>query len=124
MKRQRLNTSKRARHGFTLVELIIAIVILVVGVLGLASTAAVVMKQITASSMQTRAAMTAQSRLERLRSIPCAQMAAGTATSNGVTETWRVTVNARTATLVDVVTWAERRVNRSVTFTSERPCVA
>ena len=124
MKRQRLNTSKRARRGFTLVELIIAIVILVVGVLGLASTAAVVMKQITASSMQTRAAMMAQSRLERLRSVPCAQMASGTATTNGVTETWRVTVNARTATLVDVVTWAEQRVNRSVTFTSERPCIA
>jgi type IV pilus assembly protein PilV len=124
MKRQRINTSKRARRGFTLVELIIAIVILVVGVLGLASTAAVVMKQITASSMQTRAAMMADSRLEQLRSVPCAQMAAGTATVNGVTETWRVTVNARTATLVDVVTWAERRVTRSVTFTSERPCVA
>ena len=124
MKRQRLNTSKRARRGFTLVELIIAIVILVVGVLGLASTAAVVMQQITASSMQTRAAMMGQSRLERLRSFPCANMTAGTATSNGITETWRVTLNARTATLVNVVTWSERRVARSVTFTSERPCVS
>lgn len=124
MKRQRLNTNKCAQRGFTLVELIIAIVILVVGVLGLASTAAVVMKQITASSMQTRAAMMGQSRLEQLRSVPCANMAAGTATSNGVTETWRVTVNARTATLVNVVTWSERQVARSVTFTSERPCVS
>lgn len=123
MKRQRLNT-KRARRGFTLVELIIAIVILVVGVLGLASTAAVVMQQIAASSMQTRAAMIGQSRLERLRSFPCANMVAGTATSNGITETWRFTINVRTATLINVVTWAERRVNRSVTFTSERPCVS
>ena len=124
MTRQRLITRKRARQGFTLVELIIAIIILVVGVLGLASTAAVVMRQITASSMQTRAAMMAQSRLEQLRSVPCANMANGNATSNGVTETWRVTVNARTATLVTVVTWTERRVARSVTFTSERTCVS
>lgn len=124
MKRQRRFTARRARRGFTLVELIVAIVILVVGVLGLASTAAVVMRQITASSMQTRAAMTAQSRLELLRSTPCANMVAGTATSNGITETWRFTVNARTATISDVVTWSERRVARSVTFTSERPCVS
>lgn len=124
MKRQRRITSVRARRGFTLAELIIAIVILVVGVLGLASTAAVVMKQITASSMQTRAAIMAQSRLERLRAMPCANMADGTASSNGITETWRVTVSARTATLVDVVTWAERSVTRTVTFTSERPCVS
>ena len=123
MKRQRRLSSKRARAGFTLVELIIAIVILVVGVLGLASTAAVVMRQITGSSMQTRAAMMAQSRLETLRSQPCANMVAGTATTGGVTETWRFVVNGRTATITDVITWAENRVNRTVTFTSERPCV-
>jgi type IV pilus modification protein PilV len=124
MKRQRPLLRKVARRGFTLVELIIAIIILVVGVLGLASTAAVVMRQITASSMQTRAAMMAQSRLEQLRSVPCANMANGNAASKGVTETWRVTVNARTATIVNVVTWTERRTPRSVTFTSERPCVS
>lgn len=124
MKGQRRFPTSRARRGFTLVELIAAILILVVGVLGLASTAAVVMRQLTASSMQTRAAMTAQSRLEQLRSVPCANMADGTATSSGVTETWSVTVNARTATLVDVVTWSERTTIRSVTFTSERPCIS
>ena len=123
MKRQRRLFTKRARAGFTLVELIIAIVILVVGVLGLASTAAVVMRQITGSSMQTRAAMMAQSRLETLRSNTCAAMAAGTATTNGITETWRVVVNGRTATMTVVINWAENRVARNVTFTSERPCI-
>ena len=122
MKRQRRFNVRLAKRGFTLVELIIAIIILVVGVLGLASTAAVVMRQITASSMQTRAAMRGQSRLEALRSMPCANMVNGTATSAGITETWRVTVNARTATMVNVVTWTENKVTRSVTFTSERPC--
>lgn len=123
MKRQRRLSGKRVRAGFTLVELIIAIVILVVGVLGLASTAAVVMRQITGSSMQTRAAMMAQSRLETLRAMPCANMVAGNATTGGVTETWRFVINGRTATLTDVITWAENRVNRTVTFTSERPCI-
>ena len=123
MNRQRRLSSKRARAGFTLPELIIAIVILVVGVLGLASTAAVVMRQITGSSMQTRAAVMAQSRLETMRSNTCAAMAAGTATSNGITETWRPTLNGRTATMTVVITWAENRINRTVTFTSERPCI-
>lgn len=123
MKKSTAFTMRRARRGFTLVELIAAIIILVVGVLGLASTAAVVMRQMTASSMQTRAAIMGQSRLERLRSMPCANMANGTVTVNGITETWTVRIGTRTATIVDVVTWNERRTARSVTFTSERPCV-
>ena len=111
------------RRGFTLVELIAAIIILVVGVLGLASTAAVVMRQINGSSMQTRAALIAQSRLERLRSGNCALLNSGTATSGGITETWRTGPQNRSAWMIVTVTWTERSTPRSVTFTSQRPCV-
>ena len=124
MKRQRRFLNREAsRRGFTLVELIAAIIILVVGVLGLASTAAVVMRQITGSSMQTRAAVVAQSRFERLRSVNCAAAVAGTASANGITETWRTTMQTRSMMMSVVVSWRERGRTRSVTFTSQRPCI-
>ena len=123
MKMRRRITRSRKRSGFTLVELIAAIIILVIGVLGLASTAAVVMRQITGSSMQTRAAIMAQSRLERLRSVNCAAMTAGSATRNGITETWRFGPANRAAWMMVTVSWAERSATRSVTFTSQRTCI-
>lgn len=59
------------RGGFSLIELVVAIVILTVGVLGLASTAAVVMRQINGGAQQARAANVAQERFEALRSMEC-----------------------------------------------------
>ncbi len=123
MKRQRQSLTRAVRRGFTLVELIAAILILVVGVLGLASTAAVVMRQITGSSLQTRAAIRAQSRFERLRSVSCAAAVAGTSTASGITEDWRTVMQTRSMQMIVVVSWRERRTTRSVTFTSQRPCV-
>ena len=123
MKQTRRRLSGGKRKGFTIVELVAAILILVVGVLGLASTAAVVMRQINGSSMQTRAAMLAQSRLERMRSINCNALANGTATTNGITETWRFGLANRAAWMIITVSWLERGTTRTVTFTSQRPCV-
>lgn len=120
---QPLRRRMRARRGFTLVELIVAIIILVVGVLGLASAAAVVMRQITGSSFQNRAAAIASSRFERLRAVPCANAAAGTATVGGVTERWTVQMLNRSMLLTDVVTWREKDRARAMTFTSVRPCI-
>lgn len=113
----------RARGGFTLVELIVAIIIMVVGVLGLASAAAVVMRQITGSSYQNRAAAVAQSRFERLRAIPCANAVGGTASNGGITERWTVQMLNRSMQMTDVVSWREKNRARAVTFSSIRPCI-
>ena len=114
---------RRSRRGFTLVELIVAIIILVIGVLGLASASAYVMRQIAGSSLQNRAAALAQSRFERLRSQSCASLTSGSAVTSGITERWTVTMLNRSARLVDVLTWSENRRTRSMTFTTLRPCV-
>lgn len=91
-KRLRGTPRRRPRKGFTVIEIIIAIVIMVIGVLGLASTAAVVARLIGGGAQLTLAANVAQSRFEILRSTPCASIANGNADSGrGVTEQWRVT---------------------------------
>jgi prepilin-type N-terminal cleavage/methylation domain-containing protein len=63
--------------GFTLVEVIVAIVILAVGLLGMAGTTAVVLRQLTAADLSTQRAMALQTTLEKLRATPFDSVQAG-----------------------------------------------
>ena len=65
-------TALANRDGFTIVEIIVAIMVLSVGVLGLAATAAVVQKQMGSGERQAAAAAIAQSRFDKLTSVNCA----------------------------------------------------
>ncbi len=111
------------RGGFTLVELIVAIMILVVGVLGLASTAAVVSRMIGSGGYQTVAANVAQTRFEKLRSARCGALASGTATTRKVTEAWRVQqVSARLYFAVDSISFTDMRSTRHQGYRSFVQC--
>lgn len=81
------------RRGFTIVEVIAAVVILGVGVLGLAGTAAVVTRLMSQGDQQTTAAVVAQRRFERLRATRCpagSPLTGSTATAAGMSERWEV----------------------------------
>jgi len=80
----------RPRRGFALPELIVAMVILSVGILALASTAAGVMTQMRSGNQRALAAVVAQSRLERMRSLQCANLSTSSATTRGLNENWTV----------------------------------
>ena len=58
-----------ARGGFSLVELIFAVVILAVGMLGLGGTTAYLTRQATVADLQTERAAAVTAALERLRSL-------------------------------------------------------
>jgi prepilin-type N-terminal cleavage/methylation domain-containing protein len=115
-----------AREGFTIIELIVAIVILVVGVLGLAGTAGMVSRMTGGAAQQTVAANVASSRFEKLRSVPCAQVTSGTATTRGMAEKWTTTVEPSNANLYlvkDEITYtAAGGRARTLTFESYVPC--
>jgi prepilin-type N-terminal cleavage/methylation domain-containing protein len=81
----------RARQGFTLVELIVAVMVMAVGVLGIAGTAVAVARLAGGASQQTVAANVAATRFEQLRSVSCGAIRAGSATTRGVSERWAVT---------------------------------
>ena len=72
-------------------ELLVAIVILSIGLLGLAATSGIVMRLIGGGSHQTVAANVALARFEQMRGVSCGRIAAGSATSRNVRETWTVT---------------------------------
>jgi prepilin-type N-terminal cleavage/methylation domain-containing protein len=59
------------RRGFTIIEIIIAIIVLTVGVLGMVTTAALVTRMIARGQRSASAAAFAQRRVEQMRLAAC-----------------------------------------------------
>ena len=121
-RRQRRSAS---RDGMTLIELMVAIILLGVGMLGLAGLSVTVAKQQRGGSLQETAALVVQSRLDSLSSIQCAMLApsgtqTGTATTMKVKEKWVVTDGNDIKTIADTVTFAGRTM--PLVYKSVIPC--
>jgi prepilin-type N-terminal cleavage/methylation domain-containing protein len=111
----------RGRRGFTLVEIVIAIVLLAVGVLGSASLTAALMRSNRGVTNRTRAVETLRLKVEDLQSQSYAQVGNGndTATIGGITynRAWTVTPNTPDANLKTItltVTWGDRQGNHTL----------
>lgn len=65
------------QRGFTIVEIVVAMIILTVGVLGMAGTTAFVVRQVTLAQVTTRRAAAVQDVVERLRAVEYQNMASG-----------------------------------------------
>jgi prepilin-type N-terminal cleavage/methylation domain-containing protein len=114
-------TARRA--GLTLVEMMVAVVILAVGLLGLASTAAVVTRQVGGGAQQSLAANAIQSRFEWMYSVPCSTITDSTTKNRGVTEHWvpGAKVNG-ILWVVDSVRYSVGGTARVQTYTMTVPC--
>ena len=113
----------RARAGFSIVELVVALMILAVGVLGLASTAFVITRQMGGGNTLATAATVAASRLETMAAGPCAGLANGTATTRGVAQSWTVTPVANARRIDLTVTYQTSRGPRQRVFRSTVSCL-
>ena len=96
---------RSARAGFTIVELIVAIIILTIGVLGLAGSAAVVTRQLGTGNQLTIAAAVAQTRFETLAAQDCANAVGGPVITRGITENWAVTGSGQTRVIRDSLSY-------------------
>ncbi len=124
--------TRRSRAGFTIVELLVAVMLLSVGVLALASTAAVTQRQMSEGTTRNKAASVAQSRFEiiasRRRANSCATIVAvggsvtGDSTARGIREQWTITrpTDDGTVHVVDQLTLP--RVAGVMTFQSVVRC--
>ena len=108
----------RTSRGLTLVEVLIAIVVLGVGVAALASTSGMVTRMIGRGKVETRAAQAASSRMESLRlaaqgtSPRCTSpsfASGGPVLAGSMTESWQVPQSGK-----------RRRVRVSVTYLTVR----
>jgi type IV pilus assembly protein PilV len=102
--RDELGTAAEGRRGFSLVELVIAVVILAFGVLGLAGTTALVVRQVTLADVNTERAAALQSVVERIRSTTYTGVGTGSQTIGAYAVTWSVTDSTITTKTVRVIT--------------------
>jgi prepilin-type N-terminal cleavage/methylation domain-containing protein len=87
--RQRRYAPATPRAGLTLVEMMVAVVMLAVGLLGLVGTSGYVVRQVGGGAKQSTVAQVIGNRVDRLRSLGCSQIPAnGNHTARGVSESW------------------------------------
>lgn len=115
----------KPRTGMSLVEMLVAIILLGVGLLAMAALSVVVNAQTRNARSQQVAAMVVQSRLDSLSSIRCAALApsgtqSGTTVTRGVTEKWSVTDGNDVKIIRDTVTFAARK--NPLAYVSLIPC--
>ncbi len=87
-----------------MVEVIIAIVILAVGVLGLAGTTAYIVRQITLADLMTERSAAFQTIIDRLQSLPYVDVVSGTETVGVFDITWTVVADGAQNKIVTIVT--------------------
>lgn len=92
-----------SRAGFTLVEVMVAIIVLTIGVLGLAGTTMYLVRQTTLSELTTERSAALQSVIEELRATPYDEVSSGSDKVGAFEVKWTVTQGQRTK-LVSIVT--------------------
>jgi prepilin-type N-terminal cleavage/methylation domain-containing protein len=115
----------KSRGGFTIIELVVAIIIMTVGVLAIATSSAGVAKQMRAGNQSALASVIAQSRLETIRSLGCSSLSDGSAATRGMTEKWNIVwLSTRTRVVTESVTYVPRaKVTRTLALRSVVPCL-
>lgn len=93
----------RRRPGFTLVETLVALVLLQIGMLAVAGTGAVAARELAIARRTALAAEVARNRVETLRAGACTASGRGSASANGLVESWSVVADGSTRAIVDSV---------------------
>lgn len=92
------------RSGFSLVELIVAVVILSVGVLSMAGTSSWVVRQLTLSRLHTERAVARQSAIETILARPYERAEGGSGTFGIFDVRWTLVENAGNYRILQIVT--------------------
>ncbi len=111
----------KQRLGLTLVEVLIATLVLAIGALGLAASSAAMARQITASGHRSRGLGIARSRNENVHALPCAE-ATGSDRAPGVTGDWQTVVTGSRLTLIQTIRRYDSRGFHTDIYRSAAPC--
>ena len=122
---------KRSASGLTLIEVLIAIVVLGIGIVALAGGSSMVTRMIGRGKVETRAAQVASRRIEALRLAAAARSprctaaafsSGGPAIHDGVTESWVVPPAGRLRRVRVTVTYLTVRGIRSAALETGIEC--
>jgi Tfp pilus assembly protein PilV len=115
----------RPRAGVTIVEVVTALVIVSIGLLGMAGTSAIALRTATTSAGERRALRRLDLRLAALDAAGCARATSGAelVARDSLRERWTVAAATRGAALVDAtVRWGEGSRARGITRRSAILC--
>jgi prepilin-type N-terminal cleavage/methylation domain-containing protein len=114
--------SKPGSRGYTLIEVIIALLLFTIGGLALVSTSALIARATNADGIRERAARIAASRLEIL-SIECRGAVGGRETSQQVESEWSVTpIDSARIKVIEAVSYPTPEGRLTLRFDSILPC--
>ena len=122
---------KRSASGFTIVEVLVAIVVLSIGLIALVGSSAMVTRMIGRGKVETRVAQAASQRIEMLRLAAYSTSPRCTAptfangqsvTPNGLTEAWTVPVAGRVRNVRVTVTYRTVRGTRTDSLQTRIEC--
>ena len=117
-----LAIAQRCKRGFTLVELLVALVLLDCALLALAGTLAQVSREIAAATAKSRALTAAHARIARLAASSCGALTSG-AYEGPPPEWWTDRPTAfGTRVLIDSVEYLVRGARRAVVIHTRTPC--
>jgi hypothetical protein len=110
------------RPAITLVELLVAIMVLSVGLIALAATAGLVASHVGDGARLTSSAHTARSLLDSLGTLDCTRVVSGRLTRDGIGAEWIVSSDSLAATVRLTVASQLRRGERQTSYQLIVPC--
>ncbi len=123
MRPRSLISSRKTSGGFTLVEVLVAIILIEIGLLALTAATGIVIRETTASRARTSALEIARNRVETLQSLPCADVAGSATDLSGHHEEWSAhLVPVATREVRDSVTFFVQGAAHSLALHSRTPC--
>jgi prepilin-type N-terminal cleavage/methylation domain-containing protein len=122
---RRLRRARTLRRGMSIIEVMVAVTVMGVGVLGLASTASYVALQMGGGGVATVASTVGQQVYDSLAATPCASLTGGTVTKRRVKVTWTVADSTvRFKYVTESVEYPARKGStRTVTYANLIPCL-
>lgn len=110
------------RHAFTLVEVLVAIVVFSVGILGLAAAGTFLVAQVREAGAFSHAASLSSTVLDSLRASPCTAIAGGTGSRGAASLRWTASPTGSVVAVTAIVSITGRRVPFQYTFDALVPC--
>jgi Tfp pilus assembly protein PilV len=113
----------RSRRGFTLAEVLLAIILIDVGLLALIAGSAVLVRQTNALRLRNAALRAATNRLQQLTAASCAATAGAATSADGIREVWTlVPLNGVIAEVRDSVTFSYGASTHGIVLQTRLPC--
>ena len=112
------------RNGFTILEVLVAVMVLTVGILAMATTAALVTRMIGQGQRYSEVSAVASQQFEMMRSRSCSALSNGSATQGAYVLSWTVdsVAEGRARSVRIIVVSPTARATRSDTFATTIPC--